>query len=555
MSASHADPPPTARWPGLLSLCTAFLPVAFLLFRGALFSPLWLDEISYHYWEDPALRAEEVGRPAGPFTRTLSNYAFADLQAAVGRGFARAGAPFENAPELILRTLPLASFLGAVFLLHSWLLRRTGSPLRATLGTLAFSGSPFFLPYAFEARGYASACLLVLVLVALSDREETPGPPRLLLLSAFGILLVEMHPWTVLVFGGFLAALAVARVRRVAFRGPELALIAASIPALSLFAVQFAWLRATDPGWPRFPLFHPAGPVTAAIDLLAVPIRTWPGMPAPRLAASYVLRVLMIALPLLAAWRLRRERAGLFAVAGIAALAASVSAHSFYGFVVPGRHQIFLWALAVATLALGASRAVVPLLGLQVAAQLVLLPQAAELLARKSNGPMLAAIHSAHSRRTTPIVFAPPLRMGFPDPILGFPLDFELNVIRPGEPPVRLLELPDLRNVAGTRVISPNYLCGGDAMLRRFLSVPAGLWRRRLPELPDEIWLLEAQPAIPAEARLQEAFDTALREAGFRRAEGRTFLLAGDPPSRLALFVRSASTDPNDSDAPVESRE
>ena len=105
-------------------------------------------------------------------------------------------------PELFLRFSSIVSYAVAVVVLYVFLRRRLSHRGDALLGAAAFATTPIFLHYAFEARVYAMATMLVvLTVVAVERAAERPSRPRLALAALLGLLTVHAHIWTVCLFG------------------------------------------------------------------------------------------------------------------------------------------------------------------------------------------------------------------------------------------------------------------------------------------------------------------------------------------------------------------
>ncbi|MGH9443989.1 MAG: hypothetical protein ACRD16_17125 [Thermoanaerobaculia bacterium] len=529
----------------LLGISAVLSPFVVCVLAGCTHASVWLDEISYWYYEkSPKLRGAEWGRPGSGVAQLFSNFFYCDIQRLVHSIVSPFGLTLQVHPELFLRCFSLLSFVTSVVLIYVWLSRETDSWWWAVAGTMAFSASPLFLFYAFEARVYAFATLLVLVeLILLKKALRAPQKTGYQIVGALlGVLLVHLHVWVICLFA---AIFLVGAIRYFYVRGAAEGRVVAAftVPAGLVGGVETAAILLTQPhrGYP-FPLFlpHPFSfvlerTVAGAFSVSAyMPpwLRPLPWLPIPLILVGVSLT--------LVAWESRRSPRLIFPVASVLALGISVEIGGRMGFLVAPRYQVPLFGALFFALAGAASKksrlgaALVAVLELTVLAQLTI----PDILGKGNGRQISAEIEAATPRSGTAIVIQHELRLGYPDPLHNFVVDFYLNELRPEQPPFRLLELPRLNDITGTEGVQ-QYFGGGPPLRAEFASRPTLQWQRWLGRSSyDRIWFISAVPAIGLERSQIESFLAALGAGGFceDRRHGTTF--GGYPTTRLRLFVR-----------------
>jgi hypothetical protein len=190
----------TPGWPGpAVAIVLALCPLAYCLLRGAMGASLWLDEILYfHHERFPEGRAVEMGRPGSFWPLLIGPYAYADLQRAVHALFDLLGFHLSANPELYLRLPSLAYFVASVVALYFIALRTGADKLWAAGVALTFGSTPAFLFYAFEARVFSLAALLVIAFLAVLWRVLEGEHGRVLVVGTFlGLIVAWAHLWDI----------------------------------------------------------------------------------------------------------------------------------------------------------------------------------------------------------------------------------------------------------------------------------------------------------------------------------------------------------------------
>lgn len=535
-------------------------PFLYYLARGVLTSPLWLDEIAYHYWEsDLTLRAEEIGRPRSIATDLLTNYVYGSLQAGVRHLADLVGIRFAAHPETVLRALSVLSFLGAVGLTFWRALRRGPGVPTAAVAAGLIAAPPLLLYFAFEGRGYMFACLVTVALLALLETalpaaNGGSAPPlpaaKLASLVLLSLVLAQSHHWTACLLAGLALVGASRTASQSSTRDERLAWAAASLPGLAALGLQFIYLSATDPNLPQFPFLAPVPRSLMVAKALAAPayLRVH-GVATPQwtmLLATLGGSALM-ALTAVALWRRAQRREGWLLLAATFGLLSSCVLGVLWGNLIPVRHQSYLFAALLFAFGACQGRLVRWGGGIFIFAHLLLLPAGAAVALGRSNGQSIAELYRT-AGAVAPIVVQHPTHFGYPDPLLSFPADFYINQVGiSGRPPVPILELPELRQVTGLRVLSPTYLWGGDELLRRYRAAPTETWQQWLntPEL-KQFWFLFPAAHIEVDSAISTRFVSEARAAGFAPDPQWRGRLVASPPGLMLLFARRSPANEGD---------
>jgi hypothetical protein len=524
LDPSRPRPRPRAH---AISLAVAALPAAYCVARGGMTASLWLDEILYlHFEREPWTRGAEVGRPGSFWARRLGAFGYSDLQRGIHAVLDLFGISLAKAPEVYLRLPAFLFFLlsvGAVYALAI----RSGSDVPWAAGiALLFGSMPLFLFYGLEARVYSFSTLLVVVFVGLMAAVASASPGRRVAAAAAGTgaVLAWAHPWNSCLIGAMALVPLAAAGRRDWRRARRLA--AVLVPGVVVVLIQAFWyfsLRA--PGHGGVLLFEPQ-PLGSVF---------WSTVNGPFLSLLKGEPELLLAL--LLAFSIVRARGALgwsVAASVFLALALSVVVMERVGIGISPRHQAALYggvlaALAVARPSLPAKGLLAALIGVQ----LVLLPRTCEKIRWKGNSAEIArAIESRRDASGVPVVVQHSFALGFPDPLLSFPLAFYVG------DRTRVLELPTHRDVTRLR-IAREYFLDPRVRLPEFERAPVEEWVVFLRALPEgAVWLV-ATPATPANVLQKRTYEAALRTAGYRPAAGSEREFDGYPTATLALWIRS----------------
>src|ERR1017187_7512386 len=186
----------------LLCVAAVLAPLTVCLASDVIHTSLWLDEVTYHYYEDDmALRAAELGRSGRFLAPYVGVFFNCDVQHLLHRVFRAFGLTLQRDPEAYLRLPSVVWYVVAVLAFYTFLRLRLSHRLDALLGGLSFSSTPIFLHYAFEARVYSlTLMLVVLLLIAVEAAGKKPTRGSLLLVAAFGLVAAHSQLWTVCLF-------------------------------------------------------------------------------------------------------------------------------------------------------------------------------------------------------------------------------------------------------------------------------------------------------------------------------------------------------------------
>ena len=520
-------------WPGpAVAIVLALCPVAYCLLRGAMGASLWLDEIIYfHHERFPAGRAVEMGRPGSFWPLLIGPYAYADLQRAVHALFDLVGFHLSANPELYLRLPSLIYFAVSVVALYFLALRTGADKLWAAGVALAFGSTPMFLFYAFEARVFSLAALLVIAFLAVLWKVLEGERGRALVVGTFlGLIVAWAHLWDVclLLAIGACIPLIVWRDAEHWSKGARVALVIG--PGLAFVWIQKLYVFSLGvPGQHGIPLFDPQPIKSVFLSTLYGPflglLRDYP---------EYVLGALLA----IALFRGRGKLGWCIPASAGIALALSVVLMSRYGWGVSPRHQVPLYAAIFASLAL-TSAGIVPraLLAILIGVNLVLLPGPVGRILDKGNAKQIArVIQSAESLRPIPVVVQHSYTLGYPDPLHSLALAFYLNDVDPRRPPTPILELPTHRDVRDVR-LDREYFMNGTEKVAIYAATPVDQWIAFLKKLPEgAIWLVE--PVGPGNLVQQRKYESALKAARFTRVRGIPGEFGGYPTTKLSLWKR-----------------
>lgn len=525
------------------------MPASVCIAGGSLQTSLWLDEILYFYLQsDFALRAAEIGRSGSWFAPYFSSFFFCDVQRLGEALLGAAGLTWSTSPEIVLRAVPLVSFVGACYVFYSSIRRRSGSRFDAVLGTLAFSSMPLILHYVFEARVYIFTVLLVVVLMELLERTDAePSPAKVAGLVVLGLLTVHSHPWTVCLFLALAGDAAVRFVRERCFSPTVVGRVAAALPAIALTGTEWLLMKWTDPGRPQYLPFRPQPLFLTVREIL---LSNFAG---PMITQYLVLSVrtgfllcvagafLLIAVTLNAMREGGGERRPAIGVA-VSGLGVCVLLAVSVGYYQHARYHLPLIAALLFAVVVPRGPVHRALLAGLVVTNLALLPDAIEQISRKSDGKGLATslLRRFPDRSGFAVLVQHVPTGGYPFPSHSIVLDFYLNVLHPGAPEVRILELPHLERVNGRRGVYDFFACDPELFVKYFESRP-DLWRRRLAEIPKDLVLIHpVWGTVESRAQL-DAFARALLENG-QRELGAVLPFNGFPHSVLIELTRKEST-------------
>jgi hypothetical protein len=511
-----------------LSLC----PLAYCLMKGAMGASLWLDEILYFNLERfPEGRAMELGRPGSFWPRLIGPFAYADLQRAVHALFDALGFHLSTNPELYLRLPSLAFFAVSVAALYFIALRTGGDKLWAAGVALAFGSTPAFLFYAFEARVYSLAALLVIAFLAvLWEILEGERGRTLAVGTILGLVVVWAHLWDVCLLLAVGVGLPV-----IAWRDAEQWRKAARVALVIGLGLTFVWIQKMYifslrvPGQRGILLFDPQPLKSVFYSTVYGPfLGLLGGEP------EYVLGILLA----IALFRGRGKHGWCVPASTWIALALSVGLMSRYGWGVSPRHQTPFYAAVFVSLALTRAGLVSKaLLANLIGLNLVLLPMTGDRIQDKGNAKQIARVIGSGERlRQFPVIVQHSYTIGYPDPLHTFALVFYLDDLEPRQPGTPILELPTHRDVRDIR-LDREYFMNGPEKLAIFAESPVAAWVEFLKNLPDKaVWLVG--PVGPRNLVQQRKYASALKAAGFSRVRGIPEEFGGYPTTRLSLWKR-----------------
>ena len=456
-----------------------FAPLAAVLALGAGSAALWLDEITYFRLQsDLALRAAEIGRSVSALAPYFSNFFYCDLQRVFQALLGATG--LAMGLEWRVRALSLAAYAATVVLIALRADDR-GRPWGGLAGALVFAAAPVFLYYAFEARVYALAAFLaVLLLERIESAASRDGRAPLLAVGVLGVFVAWLHLWTLCLFAALFVRAVFEAVRRRGVTRLATVLLASSVPALATIVLEYGYMKVTQPPEPLFALFErqPLGGtlVQTGISIFEGPLQVQVAFQQP--LARFFVAACLVLLGLLVFGAFREtEPEGTFgarsaAAVSLGALAISVALAVGFGYFVHGRYQVPLYAGLVWAVARGvSSRRSQLLVLLLVAGEVVLLPPSAAAIRAKSNDAEIAgAILKGSGRTGTAVIVQHGVVSGYPAPHHTIGLDLYLNDLQPEGARIPILELPDLEPMQGDHG-TYRYFNGGPALLARTLEI------------------------------------------------------------------------------------
>lgn len=532
-----------------LAAAALFAPLAAVLALGAGGASLWLDEITYFRLQsDLALRAAEIGRSGSAFAPFFSNFFYCDVQRAFQALLGATGlVRFETSPEWLVRSLSVAAYAATVVLIALCAGRR-GGPWGAVAGALLFAAAPVFLYYAFEARVYALVSFLaVLLLERIENAAARRTRASILTVAILGVLVAQLHLWTLCLFAALFARAALEVLRRRRATPLVGALLAASVPAIATIVLEYAFMKATQSPESLFALFarRPLGGTLAqtGLSIFEGPLQVQ-FVFQQALTRVFVAGCLVL-LGFLVVGALREpEPEGTFgarSATGVAlgALTISVALAVGFGYFIQGRYQMPLFAALFWAIARGlSSRRSLLLALLLVAGEAVLLPSSAAAIRAKSNDAEIAeAVLKGGSRAAAAVIVQHGMISGYPAPHHTIGLDFYLNDVHPDGEPIPIFELPDLRPTQGDHG-TYRYFNGGESLLARSLEIRPEAFRAWADREPrSEVWVVQPLWDVAPSRAQVAAFLRVL--VGERRyvVEGR-FLASGYPRALVIHLKR-----------------
>jgi len=516
------------------------LPLALCATQGALTTSLWLDEITYHYYEtDMALRARDLARPNSALSPFASVFAFCDLQRLLHAVMNLTSLSQRIPIEISLRMTSVVCFV-LLIALTSWIaVQRSERPAHAQLATLLAGTSPILLYFAFEARVYALTALLAVSYAAAINGERTLPAWRKVVALLLGLVLVRSNFWSVCIPLAFLAWEAARLLRVRSFRFDPL-LFAAMVAPVGIAGAEWLFIRLTqDPSSPPFPLFRPSGIARGmhltALAAIPVPLRV------PLVSTKVAILCTVTLLAGFAIWTAAHElRSRTFSVAGIGLLSLSLSAIAggWAGNIVYGRHQAVFWALILVGIAISAARGSSGGRIVLLVVHVLLLPGVIVALRERGNGRDIAQIVRTESPAgsTPALVVQHTLRLGYPDPLNAAGANYYLNERADGRAIFPMFELPTHRPIAKEHGVY-RYFNGGAPLFAAYAERPVGDWVLWLQHCPHNVlWVAWPRPMLDAEKGQTESYWKALSMAGYFPASGQTYALDANPPSVLQRF-------------------
>ena len=535
----------------VLCVGAVLAPLAICVASGLVHASLCVDEISYHYMEDDlALRAAELGRPGSAVAPRLGIFFYCDVQRVFHALVRSLGLTLARDPELYLRLLSLIAYGIAVLTLFVFARKMSGRAADGALAAGAFGSTPILLHYAFEGRVYElTTMLVVFVGIAVYRAACRPSPGRLVLVAALSLVAAHSQLWTLCLFAPLLvfAAIDVARARRVT---PWAAAAAAgALPALAVIGTQVLYMRATDPGTPRFPPFWPPAPLPTLLQLVfsnffgVLQTQNIVGEKFTTSIPAFVGGGALVCLLAVSAWPSRDRRedgdARRWATTVGAAFASCWLLAVTYGFYIHARYHVPLLGALFVAVALVPTRATRLLFGLVIAVNVALLPTTIRAIELKSNVSQIAGLVRASGTRDVSIVCQHAVTKGFPLPAQAIGLDFYLNVLHPGEPAITLFELPDLSLVNGRRGVF-DLFNGGSHVFDHYLASTPDVWRAKRDSLRPTLFFLRQLWNFEAGGQQNEDFSRVVLERGDRIAT-RQLIVPGVPDSVLVEFHARAA--------------
>lgn len=545
MIAGHApvghEPSPLERRPlpgwvvHLAAISISLLPIAYLVLRGCVSASLWLDEILYYNFEGhPAARAVQIGRPSSLWQHLTGIFAYSDVQHVIHKLFDISGFHLGMQPELYLRLPSLACFAASVIVLYFFAERSSGDRLWACGVALAFGSTPLFLFYAFEARVYSAASLLIIAFLAVLVAVLEGATGRIVAMGAvLGILVAWAFSWDACLLAavGILLPVIVWRHPGHWRTGAQVALlIGFGSLLIALQAVYVSSLRVL--GHHLIPQLEPQ-----PFQRVFLTTAYGPFLGILRGHPEYLLAALL-AISLV---RARGRLGWCISAASVLSLALSVILMMKVGFGVSPRHQTALYAGLFVGLALTRSGWITKvLLANLIGLNLVLLPAVAGRIFDKGNAKQISEVIASSGPRV-PIVVQHSYGLGYADPLQSFALVFYVDRVRPAKPSTPILELPTHRDVRNV-LVDRDYFTDATRRLDFFASSPVEQWVAFLKSLPgNALWLVAPINSVKG-VRQERRYESALQEAGFSKVRGSAREFGGYPTTDLVLWKRRART-------------
>jgi hypothetical protein len=534
-----------------LCIAAVLAPLAAALASDLTHASLWLDEITYHYLEnDMALRAAELGRPGSAVAPHLGIFFFCDVQRLLHALVRPLGLTLSGDPELYLRFSSIASYVVATLALYAYLRRRLPKRIDALVGAAAFSSTPIFLHYAFEARVYGMTTMLVVLLViALDEASRNPSAARLAAVVALGLVTAHSHLWTLCLFGGLLLVAAAQVFRERRLTPWAVAAGAASLPAVALIGAQILYMRATDPGAPLFPPFRRQ---QGLITLYQLDLSNFLGVQQTQFILHSDMKLIVVAhvagFALLAlAWLSARSRTRTeYGTRSSDWISAAVLSLFFcwalavgYGYYTHARYHVPLMGALFFAVALDPARPKRIVYGLLIACNVGLLPSTLEAIRGKGNVKEVAEVIRESGRRDLSVVCQHVVSGGFPLPLQAIGLDFYLNVLHPDEPQVRICEKPGLVQTNGRRGVY-DLFAGGSPVLEPYLRSEPELWRSKRDVIGPRFFSLEQVWNIEEGNRQNQDFARVMLERGDLEVAAK-YYVPGFPRTLLVEVRRKAN--------------
>ena len=526
-------------------------PFAGALASNLVHASLWLDEITYHYLEsDMALRAAELGRSGSAFAPRLGIFFFCDVQRLLHALVRPLGLTLSRDPELYLRLSSIASYVVAALALYAYLRRRLPRRTDAFLGAAAFSSTPIFLHYAFEARVYEMTTMLVVLLViALDEASRNPSAARLALVAVLGLVTAHSHLWTLCLFGALMLVAAAQVLKERRLTSWARAAGAASLPALALIGAQVLYMRATDPGASLFPPFRRQ---EGLFTLFQLGFSNFLGVQQTQfilrtdmklIVVAHVAVFALLALALLSARSRTRPEDGIRAsdwtsVAVLSLFFCWVLAVG-YGYYTHARYHVPLMGAFFFAVAFDPSRPKRIVYALIIACNLGLLPATLMAIRDKGNVKEVAELIRERRNRDVSVVCQHVVSGGFPLPLQAVGLDFYLNVLHPDEPPIRIFEKPGLVQTNGRRGVY-DLFAGGFPVMGPYLRSMPELWRSKRELIGSHFFSLEQVWNIPEGNRQNQDFARVMLERGDLEVAGK-YYVPGFPRTLLVEVRRRAT--------------
>jgi hypothetical protein len=530
-----------------LTVAGLLAPLAFCLASDVIHTSLWLDEVTYYYYEnDMALRAAELGRPGRAFVPYLGVFFHCDVQRllhAVVRPF---GLTLARDPELYLRFSSVGWYLIALLAFYAYLRRRLpGRRLDAFLGAMAFGSMPLLLHYAFEARVYGMTTMLVLLLlIAIDWTAKKTSPARLAVVALLALVTAHSHLWTLPLFGALLVvvALQVRRTRKITAWGRSAA--AAALPALALIGVETLYMKLTDPGAPLFPPFNRQPGLSTLYQLVlsnfAGVLQTqYVVLSSPSAGALAVTACFAILVLALLSVRDRHDAPdgsleSDWPVVAVLSFFFCWLLAVLHGYFIFARYHLPLLGAMLFAIARTSSNLKRLILGLLITCNIGLLAPTIDAIRLKGSMKQVADMILEKGGRDVSLVCQHVVSGLFALPAEATVLDFYLNVLHPHEPPIPIYEQPDLSLMNGRRGVY-DLFAGGAPVFKHYLASKPDLWRRKLDEMRPHLFVLQQVWNIEEGNRQNQEFARVVLERGDREVVGKYFIPGFPRPLLIEL--------------------